>query len=628
MTTEPLKTWRNADPGEVHKFVHDHVSRMESDQSDMYDRFVKLEALYDPNGWAATNTDVRAEMMGSCENGIASNVDTVTASVATSDVRARFMTDGADWSRQRQARHVEWYIEGLAKQLGRAPKCRMAFTSSAKKGTGLVHVDVDMFDQIQVEHVRVDDIVVPPRKRNPREMHRRMIVDADDLVAEFPEHEDKIMSARGASDGLWAGYRPVEENEVVVLESWSLPFGKKGHANKKYRAGRHAKTIEGVDLLDEEYHKPFFPPAEIRWTERDEDWHGISGAERIAGSQRTLNRRNIHIERGNDQNAFPTTWVRTADAGIAIKTVNRLGSVAVYKSDLPVTQFAPAVSNETYQSRRDLKESMNNEFGHSSMSTHGAQPAGLESGEAVRQWRETTEVRFATQEKSFEQLNLDTDILILDKCKDLGAKAPVILRQTRFGTKEIKWGKVNIDDLRMQIQAASTLPRTPAGRSQLITEWAQAGVISTDEFRRLSGHPDLEKELSLYTAAIEAIEECIEEIAEGGVVVPEPYDNLKLAAYRAQQTYLIWRKIPKVPQEVLENLRQYIVIALHMEKMKAGPAANANAGAPPMPGEMPMDPAMAGADPGMMPPEMGAPMPTGPAPVAALAPQAMQLRAG
>jgi hypothetical protein len=620
--SENVEVWQRAEEGEIHARVFDHVSQIESEQALTFDRFVKLEALYDPNGPAAEGTDIRAEMMGVAENGIASNVDTVTAVVATTDVRSRYMTDGANWSQQRQAKQLEWYVEGVGKQLGRTPKCRQAFRSSAKKGTGLVHVRADAFQQLHCEHVLVDDIVVPDRQctsgRRPREMHRRRLIDREDLIAEYPEHEEAIRTAHAEDGRMWAGYRPMADNELVVLESWYLPFGVKGH--KRYRPGRYAKTIRGLDLEDKPYHKPRFPFAEARWSERDESFYGISGAERIMGTQRALNRRNLQIERQLDLGAFPTTFVRQADAKLAVQTTNRIGQIVVVKSEIPETKFPPAVSGETMNSRLDLRESMNNEFGHSSMATHAAKPAGIDSGAAIREWRDATTQRFATQEKMFEELCLDVDWLIIDTCKDLAAAAPVIMKSTRWGTKKITWAKVDMGDVKVQSMAASTLPRTPAGRSQLVMEWAQAGVITLDESRRLMQHPDLEKELSLYTAAIEAIEEQLEEIAEGHVVMPEPFDNLALAAYRAQQTYLIWRSA-RAPEQILEGVRQYTVNARYILKMRA---ANTNV-APGAPDEAAPD---AGADPNAMVPELQSGAPPAAPGVAALSPQAMMLRAG
>ncbi len=612
--------WHRARKGEVHAKVIDYVSTVEQNQWDIFDRFVKLECLYDPNGPVALNNLSNEGNRGVTENVIASNIDTVSAAISTVDVRSRFMTDGGDWSDQRTARHLEWYIEGLAKQLERAVRCRAAFKASAKKGTGIVKVFIDPFKQIKVEHVLVDDLVVDEKQcRNggaPREIHRRRFVDKDELAAMFPDHEEAIwrLQPGGGGERLWAGYRPLDDNEVVVIESHRLPIGVPDAEG--YRKGRHTIVANGLDLVDEEWSKPFFPYAKIVWTERDAGWYGISLAERIAGHQRALNRRNVQIERALDLSAFPTTYVRRADASLAVKTTNRVGQVVVYNSDLPVTITPPVLSGETYQSREDLKRSADEESGVNRMAAHGAKPAGLDSGVALREYRDQTTQRFALQEQAFERLNLDVDWLILDCCKDLGKDAPEIMRNTKFGARRVKWSDVDMGDVRVQIVAASTLPRTPSGRSQLVLEWAQAGIISMDSARRLVGHPDLEKELSLYTAALESVEHAIEEIEDGRVVVPEPFDNLAMIQWRGQQRYLQIRDLG-APEDILEALRQYVVTATWMAQPPA--PANTNS-AMPEPGMDPsagMDPAMS-ADPGASPSDFaldpGGPVP----PVAAL----------
>lgn len=623
------RAWWHADKGQVWERVLDYVATVERAQSDIYTRFIKLAALYDPNGWNNAITAMRSsdEILGQVtENVVASNVDTVTAVIASTDVRARFMTDDADWSTQRLARQLEWYAEAVGKQLGIPEVCRKAFKSGALKGTGLVKVYIDQFDQIRTEHVMVDDVIVDEvecRAHAPRQLHQRNNIDREILKAEFPEYEmeiERAQSGRYRNWRMWAGYRPLQRNEIVIIESWHLPIGVQDAPN--YKPGRHTITIDGCDLVDEEYNEARFPFARFVWAERASGWYGISGAERIAGHQRALNKRNWQIDRQLDQGAIPTTYVRLADAALSVKTVNRLGTIAVYKSEKPETVIPPAVSPETYQSRQDLKAAAFEEFGVSQMAARATKPAGIDSGVAMREYRDQTTQRFATQEKAYEQLVLDVVQLVLGCCKKLGSDAPVIMRRTKFGAKRIKWSQVDLGDVQVQIAAASTLARTPAGREQAVIEWAQAGVISQDEARRLLRHPDLERAMSIYTEALENVENCLEEIADGSVVLPEPFMNLKMCVWRGQMQYLLWRD-EGAPEEVLESVRQFVVQAAWMIGQATQPA-NQNA-APGMPGAVPGAPPAVTGPGGPMPP-MAAP-PIDAAPQAAFAPQAMQLMA-
>lgn len=641
------RSWWTEAKGSIHSAVLSYVRGVDVYQSGLYNKFIRLAALYDMSrsytwgGWGGYGPDSDGRMV---ENVIASNVDTVSAQIATTDIRAVFDTDGADWSGQRRARHREWYCEELAKQLHVLEKCQQGFKAGATiKGTGLNKVYIDGFDQIRVDPVRVDDIVVDElecRNGSPRQMHYRTPVDREELKAQFPGKEKEIERATSGSatlrDGraLWAGYRPVERNEVMVLESWRLPIGVQGH--DRYRPGRHTIVIDGCDLLDEEWHKTGFPFAVLRWTKPTEGWYGIGLVERIAGHQRALNRRNLQIERQLDQGAFPTTFVPLVDAALTSKTQNTIGNIAAYKgSTPPLTVIPQAVSPETYRSRDDLKASASEMSGVSRMAAMAVKPAGLESGQALREYRDQTTQRFAMQEKDYEQFFIDTMVLVLDCCRDLGVNAPMMVRKSRFGPRRLSWSKVSMDDVRVTIGAASTLSRTRAGREQQVIEWAQAGIISQDDARRLINHPDLERAMSLYNAAIENVEHCLEEIADGEVVMPEPYMNLDLLVWRAQQQYLNWQA-DGAPEEILENLRDLIVNAAWMASGGNEPAGVPAAGpgpdvttpdgmpAPPDP-LMGMMPGMPGAMPG---PAGMPPLPSGPpmgTPMAAFSPQAMAL---
>lgn len=631
MSTETeRRLWWNAPKGEAHSQILQYVQGVEQRQSRLYDKFLKLDGMYDPNS-------VRSEIYGRpgneslglvTENVIASNVDTVTAAVASTYIRARFMTDGGDWSTQRTARHLEWYADALSKLCDLTTKCQRAFKGAALKGTGLVAIFADGNDNVCAEYVPVDEIIVDESESHaavPKQLHRRYLVDRDELKMRYPGNDQAIESAQYAGRGIWriwTTHRPFESNEVLVVHSWRLPVGTPG--KKGYKPGREVVSLDGTSIFDKKYEKPFFPFARFVWSEPDQGWYGIGGAERIAGHQRALNRRNWQIDRLLQQNAVPTTYVRQADANLRTQTTNELGTIAVVRGDIPVTVHQPIVNKETYQSRDQLKESAFQEFGVSMLAAQSRKPAGLDSGVALREYKDSTTQRFAMQEAGFERLMLDCVVLALDVCKDLGANAPAMMRRSKFGARKISWASVEMKDVKVQIAAASTLSQTPAGRMQTVLEWAQAGVVSQDEARRLMQHPDLERAMSIYTAALEAVEHALEEIEDGASLMPEPFDNLQMIVWRGQMEYLRIRD-EGAPETILEALRQYVVQAAWVMSQKNAPANDqAAAGAGAMPAAAPG--AMPGPGPDSMPALPGGPPANSPA-VAALSPQAMQLRA-
>ena len=581
-----VKKWWESETGEVNRSVFSYVAEVERVQFDLFDRFEKLSALYDPLDANSVGGNGMQSLVS--ENVIASNVDTVTAAVASSEIRARFMTDDGDWGTQRRARHLEWYADALVDLHDVRAKCVAAFKDGALKGTGLIKVFIDAFDRIKIERVLVDDIIVDNnevRASTPRQIHQRMIVGRDQLAAAFPQYADEIESLSSPTKfhgmrRLWADYRPVDRDDIVVIESWRLPIGLKGR--KGYVPGRRTITIEGLDLIDEPYHKDFFPFAKFTWSQRDRGWYGIGLAERIAGHQRALNKMNWQVDRQLDQHAVPTTYVRLADANLAVRTTNRAGTIVPIKGDYPQTVIPQAVSAETYRRLDSVKMSASHESGVSMMASHATKPAGLDSGAALREYRDATTQRFSLQERAFEQLFLDVVWLLLDACKDLGKDAPEVFQKSKHGPKKIKWSDVDMAEVKVQIAAANNLTKTPAGRTQLALEWAQAGVISVDEARGLMRHPDTERSMSLYTAALDDIERCIEEMLDGNVLVPEPYQNIKMGLWRVQQSYLKSCS-DGAPEDIKELLRQWLVqaawIQSQAEQAMAPPEAAGMTGA-------------------------------------------------
>jgi hypothetical protein len=617
--------WWAADEHEVAGRVFAYVSEVDRSQWYLFDRFVKLAALYDPydtsngHGYLPSSPWSGPDGIVS-ENLIASNVDTVYAELAATDVRARFMTDGADWEQQRTAREMGYYAEGVCKQLDVDIKHKLGFKDGSLKGTGLVKVYVDwVAKRPRVEWVLVDDIVVDEgevRGGEPLQMHERIFVDREVLRGKYPDREVEISQAQtGEGWRDWAGYHPIERDELVVIESWRLPVGVRG--TEYYKPGLHTVCIDGLALVHEEYHEDFFPFAVFRWSMRPRGWYGIGLGERISPHQRRKNKLAWQIDAGIDRWASPTTYVGMADANLAVKTTNRIGTVAVVKGGPPVTVMPPAVSPEVYARDEALTEKGFEETGLSRMAATSRRPPGVNSGVALREYRDQRSQRFSQQEKGFEQFKLDIVWLLMWCCKELGDDAPVVTRRTRFGTKKIRWADVDMGEVKVQLQAASNLARTPAGRTQLVMDWAQAGIISVDEVRRLIGHPDIEKTWSTYTAALENIERMLDEVLDGATdVVPEPMHNLKLAAWRFQQEYNLVQ-MNGAPEEVLDALHAFITQAEWMLELLEAP--------PPMampPGEM-VGPDTGG--PALPPGPMPAGPPQGPPPQSALAPEAMNL---
>lgn len=614
--------WHQAEKGKVSDAVFQQVSQMEQDQSDAMERMARLYWLYDPEAENAGSNTGRTKAQQVVQNLIATNVDTVCAIVTATDIRPRVLTDDADWSLQRKAEHCSWYGEALGKKLQLHAKCAEAFRlGGAIKGIGLLQVDNNRQGETFAEMVHPDDVIVSRDEAHygpVLQMHRAKVVDVRKLCAEYPEKAEEIRANKGTArlQRNWPDYRPVSQEQVAVIESWVLPVGKKGEEG--YEVGRHTVCISGEDLLDEEWEWPFFPFAEFRWAVRARQWHGISLAERIAGMQRVLTKYHWQMDLLIDKWAVPTTYVQPADAAITIKGTNRAGTFLVTKSGTPPeTVIPPAVSADMYRRAADIEAMAQRETGVSEMAAHGTKPAGLDAGVAMREYRDATTQKFALQEKGFERFLLDAHFLALWCAKRLGAKAPEVVRRSLHGPRKIKWGDVDVTELKVQLVAASTLSRSPAGRSQFVMEMASGGVLSQEvAYKLLMPHSplDVEREMSLYEAAMDSADSDIEHILDGGEAWPTAYQNARMNVWRGQATLLRISQEPgAAPEEIIERLRQWVVQSAWIvsQSEKAPPALPADpmmaaAGAAPMHPAGPAAPLAL--PPGPLPGSPGTPM--------------------
>ncbi|HVJ93293.1 MAG TPA: hypothetical protein VM580_26010, partial [Labilithrix sp.] len=395
--------WWKQDKGKVHSVLIEHVAEVEQQQFDTFDRFVKLAVLYDPNSpWAELGRDPNQPNGNHVsENIIAGNVDTVAAAISTNEVRARFLTSGAGWLLQRMAKNLEYYAEELCPQHDVDAKCEQAFSPGATvKGSGFIVADLDPNDEIFVQVVPADDIVVDEREcrggEHPKALHWRRFRDRDELIAEYPDYAKEIRTASSMRlsqyGSRWADYRPLESNEVVTVTSWRRPVGKKG--TKGYQPGRVVTSIDGCDLSDKKYevidNELPFPVAKVDWTPREDGYYGIGLAERIAGHQRTVNKSNLHIERVLDQSAFVTHFVDMADAKLGQVTINKVGTIVPVRGTRPTAYTPPAVHPETYQRHERTIAKSFEESGVSRMAAQSVKPAGLDSGRALREYRDQT----------------------------------------------------------------------------------------------------------------------------------------------------------------------------------------------------------------------------------------------
>jgi hypothetical protein len=554
--------WWEASEGEAHGDVFRYVRAVDNDQSDIFTRLYRYGCLYDQYdrlyeavSWETSSVNPEGVVD---ENIVKPAVDTATSIVARMRPRVRCQTDGAEWSVQRRARRLESYIEGLFKKTRIFETAPSVFRDACVFGLGVMKV-YPQGKKIVCERVVWDEIVVDEqecRSAPPRHLHQRKLVDRQALLAKYPEKGEEIGKA-GATSGsspYWAGWstrstRPGRD-DVVVIESWRLKTDDS--------PGRHTICVDGGTLLDEEWTHDWFPFVTYQWSPRVTGFYGRGVVEDIAEHQRQARRLSWMIDRILHQIAVPRAFVHVADAAMGVKLDNQIGAIVTYKVKPPEIRTPTNLIGEHYDRLERIKQSAFEVVGISRLSAQALKPAGLESAVALREYNDLETQRFAIQAQSYERMFVDAARLMVAWAKEMAGDAPVVWERGRESARQIEWSEVDLDDVpySLDLDAASALSRTPAGRQQAVIEWSQAGLISTDEARKLLAHPDLKSAMSLYNAAIEDIDATIEDLLDGESVVPEPFQNLTMGMWRMQTRYLDVRR-EGAPEDVLEGMRTW-----------------------------------------------------------------------
>jgi hypothetical protein len=621
------KFWWEEDDESLHEAVFSFVEGLEESQKYIHELNIRNARLYsnvDMLGldWTLTQRDYSRKSLGRVtENLIQSVCDTATSMIAGSNARVTFQTDGAEFSVQRRAKMLEKWIEGKFDETSFHREAARAFRDAVIFGTGALKI-YEYNKDIKCERVLIDEIKIDEmecRSDSPRQLHQVKFIDKEILKADYPEFADQIEeSSKDRHSERASVYNLMDTSVAVCVESYHLP------SKKGAKDGKRTICIDNATLVSEKWKNDYFPFLFYRWNEPVCGFYGQGLSEQLTGIQLRINQLNAFIQKAQDLIAVPRVFVDIASKNLKMQLNNEIGAIIPYRGKPPIFHTAQAVSQEIYQYKESLWRRGFEIAGISQMAATSKKPVGLESAVALREYNDIGTQRFSFNAQEYERLSPKAAERMIDIARDIYGRggecksvfhAKKLVEKICFKNADLKDGTYKI-----RLEPASILSRTPAGRSQQVVEWAQAGIIDTDEARRLLNHPDLERAADMNNAAIEDIEATIEELLDGEYRSPEPYQNLDMGIRRVQMAYLKARR-DGAPENTLEDMRRWIESADYIlkETVAEEQAEMQMMVQERMMEEQAMQGAPAGGPPPMAPPEAGPPP-------AALASQAQLLR--
>lgn len=522
-------------------------------------------------------------------NVIQSCVDTLVSKISKNKPKPSFITSGATWKVQRKAKELDKFVDGIFYENDMYALGANAFRDALVWGDGVIHV-FEKNGRCTFERVIPTEIYVDQMESfygHPRQMHRVKNVDRGVLAALYPEHKDIIMAANPATIDITGTFQNIAD-QVTVCESWHLPSGPNA------KDGLHVICIDEGILFKEEYKKPFFPFAFIRWCPRLYGFWAQGLAEQIQNIQLEVNKILWVIQRSFHLAGTQKIFLEHGSKVVKEHISNDIGVIISYTGTPPAYVSPPIVPPEIYAHLQTLKMQAFEQAGISQLSATSQKPAGLNSGKALREYNDIETERFMHVGHAYENFFIHVAKLAIDCVKDIYAqeKSYRVMTPGKKFLDKIDWKDIHLEDdeYTLKIYPVSKLPTDPAGQLQTITEYIQAGFITPRSARRLLDFPDLERAEDLTNAQEEWLHKVIEDMIDNGTVYhPEPDDDLVLARELALQ-YLPFAKTQGAPEENIQLLRDFISEIDQLSMGPLTPMPGLEMGAEPMAPPLPIPP--------------------------------------
>jgi hypothetical protein len=601
---------KEADPAEVHDELWGHVKTLWIQDSSqrwadrIYDAIYDSELLRSSGPYSQALSHLRRTGFDAARLNVSrSAVDTVVGKIGKNRPAIKTNPADAQWSLRKKARLLTRFTKGKMEALEVQDLAPEIVRDACVIGTGITQVG-HAFGEIVIDRVPREEMIVDAKEARygkPRQIHRTRQMAREVVMELFPHAEIEIKDAQEADSRDDENYEG-DSNMIDVFESWHLP------SSPEANDGRHAMIIDGCTLLYEEYDKPYFPFALMRYTTRRRGFWGRGLVQDGAEIQHSINDTVRDIQQSLYFGAQLRVWVRRGQ-GIVKQHLGRQQRPFVVEHDgiKPEYDAPNPVSSGQVQYLEMMIQRYYDLVGVSQMSA-SAKPALSSNASAValQEIYDLETERLSTQEQSFARWWVDLAKMQIDVARDLHESKPAGGGKWNNQTvvDRIPWGDVDMahDQYSLTLEPSNFLPDTRAGKLEAAGQLVELGILSGPELSYVMGSaPDLDKvnrlrngPMSQLDCVMEKLGDEDEDVAE---LAPDAHMDLALGLKMAKAE-LASAFAEGAPPEVLQRFREWISLAREVWlKQKSEEAEMAAAVAPP---------------PEMMPPEM---MPPGGAPM-------------
>jgi hypothetical protein len=508
-------------------------------------------------------------------NVIQSCIDTLVSKITQSRPKPMFLTDGGNYKARKLAKSMTSFIAGELYQTDAYELAEIILRDAASLGTGCIKI-FEKDEKVHLERTLLTELLVDNNDAfygQPRTLYQMKLIDRSVLAEMLPTERNTIQKAEQAYPDSSGDAQKTMSDMVMVVEAWHLQSGP--DAND----GRHVIACSSGTILDEDYTKDDFPFVFLHYSPRVVGFWAQSLSEQLTGTQIEINKLLVTISKSISLVGVPRVFVEDGSKVVKAHLNNEVGSIITYRGTKPEYEVAPSVHPELYQQLQRLVDYAYQQSGISALAAASQKPAGLNSGEAIRNFNDIQTDRFAVLNKRYDNLFIDLAYKIVDVASDIAERTGKYqtVYPSKDGIMEVDLADTKLlkDPFAIQCFDSNALPKDPAGRKQAIVEDMQSGILSLQEGRRLLNYSDLEQDDKLAMAAEERILMILDEIVEDGKYTPpDPFMDIQIAKTKVVQYYNLYvaQGLEESRAEMLRDW-QAQVLALEAASMP-----------PPMPG--------------------------------------------
>lgn len=531
-------------------------------------------------------------------------VDTLVSRITQNTPLPMYLTQGGNYRQRKLAENLDQFIGGEFYRCKAYPKTAMSLRDSCIFGDGFIKV-YEENKKVALQRTIGTELFADKDDSwygDPRQLAQFKLSDRGVIAASFPKSRLDISKANKAYvDGSGESSETISD-QIIVVEMWHK------RSSETSNDGRHVIVCSAGVILDEEWNKDYFPFVKMPYNPHSVGYFSQGLIEMLMGTQLGIDTILRTISEAMNVIGVPRVFMDEMSKIMESSINNNVGSIVKFRGNPPI--FSTAMSNapDVYEHLMRLIQFAYQIAGISQLAASGVKPAGLNSGEAQREYLQTQDERFNSLDKRFTEMHNELSAQMTDVAKEIFERDGeyTTVYPGKDGLAELDFPKLDElkDTYTIQCYDQSSLPRDPAGRQAKLSEMLASGEITIQTYRRLSTFADIAADDKLANALENRILKMLDDVVfEGKEPVFDAFmlDPTDIATTKTVQYINLYSTL-KLEEKRLQMLRD-LVTQIQERKAEAAP--------PPMPA--PNGPAQlqgpAGSNPNAAPAPAPAPTP-------------------